>query len=545
MASTINPSNVDGTFPQAGQDNDTQGFRDNFTNIKTNFSAAKTEIEALQGSSVTTSSTNNFNFTGTIQKALLRNNAEVLNQIGTASGTVEIDVSVCNSHSLVTSGSVTFNITNWPVTGLGSIIRVTVTVSNIAHTLTLPSGVTEGLGSVHGIDTATRVITFPSAGVYTYDFMTLDGGNNIRVKDFNHDWGNLILGNNTIAATNTDGGITIAPNGLGRVNIDNIFLNNNTIGTTDTNGDLVLSPDGTGQVQIDGEFGFFSGPVVVNSILDEDTLSSDSNAALATQQSIKAYVDANISAGSLSTIPLSADSGTAETIINGDTLTLSGGANISTVSSASDTITISLDTAVTGLTSLTVDNLTINGNTIISDDTNGHIVLNPDGTGQVQVAAANALLVNSIVTGTGTNDDMSIEPDGTGIVLMGGSKTIGTTGVDTNLVLNPNGTGVVVIQDEVQVTTVSTPATNTDLQLTPNGTGSVLLGGTTAIFGTSTTDQDLTLSPNGTGVINFDIPNQTTVGAAGGASALPATPTGYINVKVGGASYVIPFYDAV
>ena len=35
MASNINPNNVDTTYPIAGQDNDSQGFRDNFTNIKT------------------------------------------------------------------------------------------------------------------------------------------------------------------------------------------------------------------------------------------------------------------------------------------------------------------------------------------------------------------------------------------------------------------------------------------------------------------------------------------------------------------------------
>lgn len=35
---------------------------------------------------------------------------------------------------------------------------------------------------------------------------------------------------------------------------------------------------------------------------------------------------------------------------------------------------------------------------------------------------------------------------------------------------------------------------------------------------------------------------QTTVGAAGGASALPATPTGYLTVNVGNTSYVIPYY---
>ena len=47
--SSINPNNIDGTYPIAGQDNDSQGFRDNFTNIKNNLTFAKTEIEDLQG----------------------------------------------------------------------------------------------------------------------------------------------------------------------------------------------------------------------------------------------------------------------------------------------------------------------------------------------------------------------------------------------------------------------------------------------------------------------------------------------------------------
>ena len=37
MASLVNPSNINGNFPIAGQDNDSQGFRDNFTNIRNNF----------------------------------------------------------------------------------------------------------------------------------------------------------------------------------------------------------------------------------------------------------------------------------------------------------------------------------------------------------------------------------------------------------------------------------------------------------------------------------------------------------------------------
>ncbi len=35
---------------------------------------------------------------------------------------------------------------------------------------------------------------------------------------------------------------------------------------------------------------------------------------------------------------------------------------------------------------------------------------------------------------------------------------------------------------------------------------------------------------------------QTTVGSAGGASALPATPTGYLTVMVGNTPFVVPYY---
>jgi hypothetical protein len=41
MASNINYVNVDESFPVAGQDNDSQGFRDNFATIKSSLASAK------------------------------------------------------------------------------------------------------------------------------------------------------------------------------------------------------------------------------------------------------------------------------------------------------------------------------------------------------------------------------------------------------------------------------------------------------------------------------------------------------------------------
>jgi hypothetical protein len=52
---------------------------------------------------------------------------------------------------------------------------------------------------------------------------------------------------------------------------------------------------------------------------------------------------------------------------------------------------------------------------------------------------------------------------------------------------------------------------------------------------------DLRVS-NAAGRLRLDNGNQTTVGAAGGASELPATPTGYQKFKIGTTEYVFPYY---
>jgi hypothetical protein len=52
MPSNINFSNVDETYPISGIDNDSQGFRDNFTVIKQSLQSAKSEIDELQSKAV-------------------------------------------------------------------------------------------------------------------------------------------------------------------------------------------------------------------------------------------------------------------------------------------------------------------------------------------------------------------------------------------------------------------------------------------------------------------------------------------------------------
>src|SRR6056300_758438 len=95
-------------------------------------------------------------------------------------------------------------------------------------------------------------------------------------------------------------------------------------------------------------------------ILDEDTMSSNSDTQLATQQSIKAYVDTEI--GNISTVlTVSDDSSTTDSVTIGtDTLNFAGGTGITSVVT-DNTVTFNIDSTVATLTgSQELTNKTIN-----------------------------------------------------------------------------------------------------------------------------------------------------------------------------------------
>src|SRR6056300_403663 len=92
----------------------------------------------------------------------------------------------------------------------------------------------------------------------------------------------------------------------GTLSLDQITIAGNKIESTVSNANLTLDANGTGVVDIianttiDGSITLQSG-VAASSILDEDDMNSDSATALSTQQSIKAYVDAQVAGGGVST----------------------------------------------------------------------------------------------------------------------------------------------------------------------------------------------------------------------------------------------------
>ena len=188
MASNINANNIDGTFPIAGQDNDSQGFRDNFTNTKTNFNNAKTEIEDLQSkvvlkSALTGTSLSNAGAGALMSDFELRDMSETRVSKGTTSGTVTLAYTEGSYVTVTTSGSVSLAFSSFPASGKLGRIRLEIDVQSVAHTLTLPSVVSIGLASLMGINSNTRVITFDEVGTYIFEFTTDDQGTTVAISD--------------------------------------------------------------------------------------------------------------------------------------------------------------------------------------------------------------------------------------------------------------------------------------------------------------------------------------------------------------------------
>jgi hypothetical protein len=91
---------------------------------------------------------------------------------------------------------------------------------------------------------------------------------------------------------------------------------------------------------------------------------------------------------------------------------------------------------------------------------------------------------------------------------------------------------------------VALAVNSTQSVLVPNGplivNGDLTLAGNK--ISTANSNSDIELDPSGTGTVDFVVGEQTTVGAAGVATALPVTPSTYFKIKVNGVSYVVPAY---
>ena len=309
----------------------------------------------------------------------------------TNTGAVQIDGGVGIDKNLTVGQTIRAN--NLNITGVGTIQELDLNTGDFEN-ITVSGFSTLG-NVVVGVNS---ISTKPGTGNLIIDS---DGSSSIIVNDF------LIIQKNT-ESTGTNSGALQVDGGIGVDKSVNIGLNLNVTGDgsgqdvilasaggiTTTGGDLYIGENlfikddlvldslrartGTFTESLDVQgitttdtLRVGTNPTLsIDAILDEDDFISNSAAALATQQSIKAYVDTQITSQDLD---FAGDTGSGSVDLDSQTFTIAGTANEIETSGSNQTLTIGLPDNVT-----VSGNLTVNGNTTLGNNNNDNVVFNAD-----------------------------------------------------------------------------------------------------------------------------------------------------------------------
>jgi hypothetical protein len=360
----------------------------------------------------------------------------------------------------------------------------------------------------------------------------------------------ITISGNEISSNVTNANLKLTASGTGAIEMEGIQITDNEILATRSNDDLKLTASGTGAVRLTN-LKLASGETVT-AILDEDAMGSDSATALATQQSIKAYVDAQVTAQDLD---FTADDSTTNSIdLDSEVLQFSGDTGITT-SATGNTVTIAIDSTVATLTgsqtltnkvltsptinaasmtgTITVDNLTFNDN-IIGSASNADINITPGGTGSV-VASGIAIKGTTISApdSSTVNINEGLRVDGS-VTVQGTTNTADITTTGNQTISGSLTTGTFNVGD-LNITadgTISTD-TNGDINIDPSGTGAIVMQGPITHTGDQTTTGQITVD-------NLNLNGNTISSISGGITISPLSGE---TLALGGANSIVTAFE--
>ena len=285
MASDIDTNGLNVNYPEPGKNNSTQGFRNNFTNIKNNLDNAGAEITELQEKAVLKQGLSGFAVDNNIANTLISNAAvqsfrhTTYNLGNSLSGTVLVNALNGDVQYGTVASNTTINFAGWAPTNTESTIKLRLAFANSSAAVTFPSEVvfSENLVENNNSDVnpnGNLAILKPpyNAEYLEYDFTTLDCGNTITIQPTNRPY----------KATQVVTRPLIPPTGFegdrnGDIAVDN-FVQPITIGNTQATTNVLLTDTTAGfyidmPMQFSGNTfgGIQAGATYYVSYIDEDT----------------------------------------------------------------------------------------------------------------------------------------------------------------------------------------------------------------------------------------------------------------------------------
>jgi len=273
---------------------------------------------------------------------------------------------------------------------------------------------TEMINHAHGTLTASSAIIVDS---------------NSKIDLLNID--NLTLNGNTLSSTNTNGAIILDPVGTGVIQLNGPVEFSSTtqlLGLVNANGGIAVDTDkftvagdGTGNTLIAGTLGVAGETTLASAIVSDLTnnriviagtagaIEDDANftfdgttftvgATTITQASGNTLVGGTLETQGLATL----NTAVVENLTNNRIVIAGSTSNLeddSKLTFDGTTFTVTSATQITGVATVTgqlnVDNIRLDANTISTTNTNGNIVLTPNGTGYVTISGTNGLVIPS------------------------------------------------------------------------------------------------------------------------------------------------------